>query len=280
MTKLRPFVLSVVSASAIVGLSATAEADGPARGYSMDGYSAPFRWSGFYMGVNGGAAFGQFSNSLSIANDPPGNVILLDSLAGVSATGSTDLSDTVFTGGVQAGYNFQTGRVVWGIELDFNSMRLDAAFGSNSFPNPTGTAAFALHENASTSWLFTARPRLGWTITDRTLIYATGGVAVTKLDFSQDFSNRLFPPLPPETASVSKTKVGWTVGGGLEAAIAERWTFKGEYLFTQFGSEEAAGVAATTVSAGGGPPTPLSATFNNSVKLDVHILRAGINYKF
>ena len=83
-----------------------------------------------------------------------------------------------------------------------------------------------------------------------------------------------------ETASISKVKVGWTLGGGFEVAFAEHWTVKGEYLFTHFSPESAVGVLANANGA-----SPLlgfvdRATFHNSMSLDIHTLRTGINYKF
>ena len=159
-----------------------------------------------------------------------------------------------------------------------NSVRLKTSYGNN-FIYPTSGAPYQLGESSSTTWLFTARPRLGLAINQRTMLYATGGVAVTRLSFSQVFGEVPFTP-SPKTAAISKTKIGWSLGGGLELALAPHWTLKGEYVFTRFGAESAVGQLSNANGV-----SPLigfvdGATFNNSVRLEIQTLRTGINYKF
>ena len=241
-----------------------------------DGYRAPprtsgccFSWTGLYVGANLGIASGDFSNTLSVTNGTPA---YFDPavIAGVNASGSQNLGSQTITGGVQIGYNVQSGGVVWGLELDFNSLRLKEN-GGGPFTYSTGTGGYILTEEASTNWLLTLRPRVGVAM-DRGLAYITGGLAVASVHFNQFFSEPPFTPTP-ETASVSKTQFGWTLGAGYEHAFAHNWTFKAEYLFTRFDVDDAVGVLTI--------PNGRTATFvNNLDHLDIQTLRVGINYKF
>ena len=73
------------------------------------------------------------------------------------------------------------------------------------------------------NWLGTVRGRVGYAF-DRVMPYVTGGLAVGDIEANQ-----------PGFAGVSDTNVGWTVGGGIEAAIASNWTAKLEYLYVDLG---------------------------------------------
>jgi len=102
-------------------------------------------------------------------------------LANISAAATSSLSPQGFTGGVQAGYNLQSGSTVFGLETDFNAFDLDKSR-SAALPSVTGTGSiFHPETTVDTHWLLTFRGRLGWTVTPTVLLYATGGLAVTEL---------------------------------------------------------------------------------------------------
>ena len=67
------------------------------------------------------------------------------------------------------------------------------------------------------------------------MVFATGGLAATRLRVSNTFTDSNVAPGLLETASVSKRLTGWTMGGGFEKALSNRWTIKVEYLYVQFG---------------------------------------------
>src|SRR5262249_23648738 len=85
-------------------------------------------WSGFYLGANLRAVPKQQGTSLSIENNP-NNYFNPAAIPGVEKTGSFDLDDNGITLGGQAGYNWQSGRLVLGVELDFNWLDLSARRG-------------------------------------------------------------------------------------------------------------------------------------------------------
>ena len=81
---------------------------------------------------------------------------------------------------------------------------------------------------SNVNWLGTIRGRIGYAISPPLFVYATGGLAVAGIHNEIDFS--------PSTVNATTNKVGWTVGGGIEGILAQRWTWKAEYLYAEFGN--------------------------------------------
>src|SRR6266508_297190 len=156
-------------------------------------YKAPpvvaplYSWTGFYVGVNAGGTWGTFDPATSTVFDPIG-YFAASSVPAVNAVGIQSIKPAAFTGGVQAGFNWQTGNVVFGAEVDFNSFHLSgSATGTGVYPC-CAPATFTVTSAAHTDWLFTARPRIG-IASNNWLFYATGGLAVTNLNGSFTFTD-------------------------------------------------------------------------------------------
>ena len=128
-----------------------------------------------------------------------------------------------------------------------------------------------LAESFDTNWLFTLRGRLGLTVIPTALLYATGGVAVTRIKVSNFFTDTQ-APISTGASSHSQTKAGWTAGAELEVALDQRWSAKVEYLHVNFGS-----VSTTLTTTLGGAPNPNQ--MSTAVDLRANIVRGGINYK-
>ena len=159
-----------------------------------------------------------------------------------TSTGGRSVSGGMIGGTV--GYNWQMGQAVFGLEGDLDWTNISGT-----------TAAFcALGCTTSNSWLGTVRGRLGYAI-DRFMPYVTGGAAFGDIRATQ-----------PGFAA-SSTNVGWTVGTGVEVALAPQWTAKAEYLYVDLGSFTCGLSCGNAVAA-------------DSVSLRTNLLRAGVNYKF
>jgi outer membrane immunogenic protein len=83
--------------------------------------------------------------------------------------------------------------------------------------------------------LGTVRGRVGWLATPDLLLYATGGVAVADVKMATFFvpTGILGGNCTNSSCgfgAVSATNAGPTVGGGLEYALSNSITLKGEYL--------------------------------------------------
>ena len=139
----------------------------------LDGYS----WARPYLGGNLGYAWGSVDRN---PTNPSG-----------------------FAGGVQGGYNRQTGQWVFGVEGDIQATAAEDTFAPWKFSNP---------------WFGTVRGRVGYAL-NNILFYGTGGLA--------------FGELRGETFGLSEshTNAGWTAGAGAEFGFAENWSAKIEYLY-------------------------------------------------
>ena len=149
-----------------------------------------------------------------------------------------------FLVGGTLGYNYQTGSFVWGLEgdIDYSDVKGEAA------------CLRILTCETRNRWLATARVRLGYAF-DRFMPYVTGGGAFGDVRATVN----------PIGLSASDTRVGWTAGGGIEYAFLGNWTAKLEYLYVDLGSFD----------------TGFTAPFlTNKVDLQMHVVRAGLNYKF
>ena len=230
-----------------------------------------YNWTGFYAGLNAGGAWAREDETLVLT----GNWVGRPEVPGIQSAGSQGLHPAGFTGGGQVGYNWQAGPAVLGIEADVNSLRLHKSRYIPNVPNASKDT-FSLAASSESDWMTTVRGRIGYAH-DRLLLYFTGGLAVVNRKFSQTLIQTNFAPGFVETGSASATKHVPIYGGGLEYALWNGWSLKGEYLYANLGE--------LAFSSAGSCPPPFTATClqftgNHSDRLRLNIMRAGINYKF
>ncbi|MEN6438643.1 MAG: outer membrane protein [Syntrophobacter sp.] len=222
-----------------------------------------FNWTGPYIGAHIGYGWGNADTSFS----PLPTADQFNNLA------PTKLSPgpSGVVGGLQAGYNYQLGCFLVGIEADFSGSGMSGSQTVSPIAQNNGAPfSGALTAHQETNWFGTLRPRLGYTVMPTLLAYGTGGLAYGDVSYSANTDYRagggVFYP-----ASFSKTRVGWTVGGGFEYAVSKNWTVKTEYLYMDLGSESA--VANANI---GMPPFQVGYSW----KTTAQIINIGLNYKF
>jgi len=137
----------------------------------------------------------------------------------------------------------------------------------------TPPATFTITQSLKQRWLWTARPRFGYS-TGNALFYLTGGLAVTKVNYQALFTDTFSSA--HENGGLDKTKAGWTGGGGVEYKVGSNWSVKGEYLYSDFGRQTVTSTNLTAPSATSWPGN----VFTHSIFLAQHDLRFGINYHF
>jgi outer membrane immunogenic protein len=172
---MRKAPLAAVTLFALTSVSMAA--DFPYRARYGSAAPAGYNWIGPYLGGNLGYQRGRLSNS---GADPAG----------------------VF-GGMQAGVNWQSGKLLFGGEADLQLSAADDRFAAWKFSNP---------------WFGTLRARAGIAF-DNVLVYGTAGLAVSggRVDLAG--------------GSESNVHYGWTAGLGLEIGLTRDWSAKAEYLF-------------------------------------------------
>ena len=161
-----------------------------------------YSWAGPYLGGNLGYGWGSVDNN---PTKPSG-----------------------FAGGIQAGYNWQSGSWVFGAEGDIQASGAEQTFAPWKFSNP---------------WFGTLRGRVGYAL-GNVMFYGTGGLA--------------FGELRATTFGVSEshTNAGWTAGVGAEMGFAPNWSAKVEYLYVDLANSNfvitgaSHGLSFSTVRAG------------------------------
>ena len=265
-----------VAALTAVGAVAAQAADLPTRKEAPAPVFVPppFTWTGFYVGVNAGGIWPSGGRSASILDTTAATAAFVDA----GFPGGLGSQSAGFIGGGQAGYNWQTGAFVLGVETDFDGSTLSKSFNNvgTPFVGAGGLTGDFLTVNGKNSltWLGTTRGRVGFVATpdNRLMIYGTGGVAYGG-------GNSQFSVFDATTGSIfsgnpSSTRVGWVIGGGVEYAITNNITIKGEYLYADLGSSKFNNIANTA------SPFFTGTTVSGKIDWNASIFRAGVNYKF
>jgi outer membrane immunogenic protein len=169
--------MALVAASWTVSAQAADMNYGSRAPYTVNQPLNAYSWAGPYLGGNLGYAWG------SVENNPT--------------------KPSGFAGGVQAGYNWQTGPWVFGVEGDIQATGAEETFAPWKFSNP---------------WFGTLRGRVGYAL-GNVMFYGTGGLAFGELR-ATTFG-----------LSESHSNAGWTAGVGAEMGFAPNWSAKVEYLY-------------------------------------------------
>lgn len=249
-----------IATTAFAALTTTTfAADMPLKAPPPVPAASSWSWAGFYIGLNAGGAWGK-----SNVNYAPPGPPFTGAVAAYSAIGSGSLDPRSFTGGVQAGYNVQTGPLVFGLEGDFGAMDLRSSFTQTG--TPPANVSMTATASVQTNWLATARARVGFTPVDRLLVYVTGGGAWTNLKYNEA---NAYGGLGTVAFSSNSTDVAGIFGGGFEYGIMPHWSVKAEYLYANFGT-----FSGTSLFPG------FTGLHSYSANLKLNVARAGINYHF
>ena len=210
-------------------------------------------WTGFYIGVNGGASWATAANAISLAG-----------LGGVGTLPLYSQGLNGFLGGGQIGYNYQSGNFLVGVEGD----------GDWTHINGTTPCLVEFSCSANMKWTADATVRAGVLPMHNLLVYVKGGASWTDVNYNFSSGSLLAPA--SITSNVTETKVGGLLGFGTEYMFAPHWTAKIEYNYVDYGShtdnhpltETVPGLGAATVN------VPVQSSLKAST------MKAGINYLF
>jgi outer membrane immunogenic protein len=229
----------LLTATAFVFATGAYAADMTSAPSSMMSHKSVYNWSGAYIGVDAGYLWGSADHTFSQGG-----------VTNTTLSGSSDPDG--FIGGVYAGYNWQSGPVVFGVETDFEGGSVDGSFVNNAGATSAGTS--------SLNWQGSLRARIGYAERNM-LFYGTGGWAYGDFDFGGG------PAFAPVTNGYSDTMSGWTLGAGMEMMFTQNWIGRLEYRYTDFGTAN-------------GPVSPAYSFINMPVDVTTSAIRAGFSYKF
>jgi hemoglobin/transferrin/lactoferrin receptor protein len=264
-------------------------------------------WTGIYLGGHLGYGLGS-SHGVTTAGD--------GTAGAVAAAESADVNFRDLTKGFQGGFNYEfANRMVIGVEGDFSWTKFRKTQDAIATEDPRLTAGSFLQAKTDYKfdWTASLRGRVGYAF-DRALVYATGGLAFLNESEVRSQYRAASGSVPGtqlifrEKASV--TRSGWTVGAGVEYALNNNWSLKGEYAYDHFGNEDflfpnaTAGVMLPSTvqtrtcilyyppAAGGAcrvyrnntTTVPGSSQTTNGRKaendLGLHAIKIGVNYRF
>jgi outer membrane immunogenic protein len=297
-----------------VTLFATVNTNALAADMAVKAPPAPvpvYSWAGFYVGGNIGYSWGEARNDWNVFAPGLGGNTTTCAIAGTAMciSGSDAARLEGIIGGLQAGYNWTSGKYLVGIEGDiqYSGQKRDQNFNGTYLPTAVMLGnvvpgSFTSSYSESLQWLGTLRGRLGY-VNDRWMVFATGGVAVGQVKTSGSNAvigiignqtgctpvNQVAESCPFGAFNSSETKVGWALGAGAEGFISGNWTWKVEYLHVDLGKSGAsfatpAGCFGGTIAAGGGAGAfcSLYGAGRGSIsnRITDEIVRVGINYHF
>jgi outer membrane immunogenic protein len=243
-------LLLLTSAIAAILTAAPAMAADLGRPAARPVYAPPvvavpfgYRWTGCYIGANGGGIWAERELS-----DP---ILARGDFGSHTASGGL--------GGFQAGCDYQRGPWVLGVAGDWDWASANSSHANPFFPLLT-------HESRVKSLAsLTFRTGYAW---DRTLLYVKGGGAWLQSDFDLQVAGT-------SLGTASETRRGWTVGVGGEYAFTDWISGFIEYDYYQFRDSVSNLNCTPAVTCGG-----LSPLFPVNVDSNVNVVKAGVNLRF
>jgi outer membrane immunogenic protein len=212
---------------------------------AADPIDSGYDWTGPYVGFQAGYGWGDTQPTFD------------DGVT--SENGDVDYEG--FVGGIEGGYNWQSGNLVLGLEADGSISDVEGSFLDLAATSRPCIIA-GLGCSADVDWFATGRLRLGLAM-ERVLPFVTGGIAVGGVKGTYDSGVGLAC-----ICDTDDVTVGWTVGGGLEWAVNDSWSVKAEYLYVDLGKPSVSGDNTLF--------TPGVGTDN----YDFSIARMGVNFHF
>ena len=225
-------------------------------------------WTGLFAGLHAGAGDFDYLSTLDSISENPSRFV---------EEGADDDTRGNVLRGVQVGYNWQSRNgLVLGFEADYSWSDYDrrtelasAEVGRSLDPQLESTLDTTINGLAS------LRGKVGYALNDRVMIYGTGGISLmrerlTRTQYkTSEADDDVTVPSFSEALSLSRR--GYTLGGGLEVKLSERWSMKAEYSYTalnnrggSFADARAGVVPSTTELIGGGNAwNPACGDFND-----------------
>jgi len=230
-----------------------------------------YDWSGFYLGVHAGYGWDPATATFDPIAYGTATAQLGVNVTAATAPFSLSVNPDGWLGGLQAGYNWQAGALVYGLEADVSWSRIKddtarpfSVTASSDGDDPSFTGSVRLKQELD--YFGTVRGRVGLA-SNTLLLFATGGLSWghVKTTFETfGLVNAANSPLTSLSATSDKMRFGFSLGGGAEWAFVPTWSVKAEYLYIDLGKGD-------TLTLPGGVAVS---------DFHMHLVRAGLNHSF
>jgi len=238
------------AALALAGISTTG-----ASAAGMTDSTPVTNWTGFYAGVDLGAANGRLT---ATDMQQPSGGFFTDLVP--AGTEGFDFNNTSVVGGLHAGTQYQFQHFVVGGELSFAASGINDKITSPYFPDSDT-------ETGTIKSFGTAVGRIGYAF-DRFMIYAKAGYAGGDVGFRARDNSALV------TYQQTNWQSGYALGAGLDYAMTDSMTLGVDYTHVDLGSAQTTGPNVYDSGALGSNPE----TFRTSATADVLVGR--LSFKF
>jgi opacity protein-like surface antigen len=226
--------------------------------------AAVWSWSGFYVGAHAGYGWGHDPSAASV---PFAEFVQLNLILPVQVSGPNSQG---YVGGFQAGANWQSDRILGGLEIDLFSTGIKGST-SASGVDALGSAVAGARTDKF-DLLGSARARLGYLVSPDLWLYGTGGLAWTRFEqtvMNQNLNGTIITATP-------SWRFGWVAGAGGELRLwNSNWLARLEYLHYDFGDSGSTFQGFNSTSFGLETDTLMT-----SRHLTADVVRAGLDYKF
>lgn len=258
--------------------------------FSMPVSAATSVWQGPYVGIYVGEGIG--GNRVStdvgtVVTDPNTDLntsyfFMPNDINAVNQAGTFNKNPNSVIGGIEAGQDWVWNNMVYGVVLDYGALPLNSSKNVNNVPYSSSTDQYSLSTSMSTNWLFTLRGRIGYQTQLYywpSLFYVTGGMALTQLKVSNNFSDNSSTAGAGESHNTSN-EIGWTLGGGIELALRRHLSVNFEYAYLDVPSVKTTGSISNSQGGFGIPVNSLTSPFSTTGKFHANLLKIGLKYRF
>ncbi len=227
-----------------------------------------YTWTGVYLGFQAGYAWG--NNSL--------NVVGFDTSTGSPFNANVTDAQAGWIGGAHLGYNYQIDRWVVGIEGMVDTTSFSR---TTTLPVPFGGSVETAQTKSDVQATIRGRVGFAW---DRALIYGAAGLAWERFDTSYGLYGNNSGNAGINGGNyflgsneIPNTRLGWTLGAGVEYALNDHWSVRGEYRYTNFGAFSNPGIDGGAFES---TPGLMGSFLNANRQLALNQVELGFSYKF
>ena len=239
-------------------------------------------WGGSYIGLFTGSNFGIINSTTSTGSVRSSSYFPSDAnINAVNNAGASINHSNNMIVGIQAGHDWTSKQMVYGIVADYSKFALYSSENVNNATYPDNSGKYSISTSVKTNWLFTLRGRLGYSTMLHwpSLLYLTGGMALTEITVANSFSdNSSLAGIGGN--STSSNQIGWTIGTGIKFASSKNTSIDIEYLYLDMPSARTSSNIFNSAGGFGIPEHSLTNDFSSIGKLSASLLKIGFNYHF